>query len=143
MNINKGTKKNHGGFPFSFQRVNHAIETLEKEAMWAYKQFKGALPKNWERRLTQLTSNDIFKLALKKRSQITKEAKRNLQGFVKKIQKSNVAHVAKNLAKTKGNEFLSMLNFPTKKDVSKLNARLSQIEKRLKNLGSRSNPTAH
>lgn len=148
---------------------DHAFDAVEKQANWAYRQFKHSLPKKWEKRLDHWSAKDVIHLALKKRNQIAKEvkyyadgivhtlnqahilpernklvkeAKRNLQGFVKKIQKSNVAHIAIDLASSKGNEFLTMLNFPTKKDVGRLNARLGQLEKRLKNLSGKESDTS-
>ncbi len=141
--MKKKTKRGNGGF------LNHALQSLEKQAAFAYKKWN------------QLDSKEIVRLAIKKRTQISKEvkyyadgivhtlthadllpnknkllreAKRNLEGFVKKIQKSDVASKAINLATHKGNEFLNLLNFPTKKEVAKLNSRLSQLEKRLKTL---------
>lgn len=158
---NMPSKKNNHYF------WEHAVTTLEKEASWAYQQFKHSLPKKWEKRLDHWSANDIIQLAFKKRNQIAKEvkcyadgivhtlsgahilpnrnklvkeAKQNLQGFVKKIQKTNVAHEAIKLASNKGSEFLSLLNFPTKKDVSKLNLRLNQLEKKLKSLGQKTQP---
>lgn len=104
---------------------------------------------------------DIIHLALQKRNQISKEvryyadgivhtlthadflpnknklireARHNLERFVKKIQKSDVASRAIDMAADKGGEFLSLLNFPTKKDVARLNSRLNHLEKRLKTL---------
>lgn len=159
--MKKGKKGNHRFLPVSFPAVDHALATLEKQAAWAYQEFKHFLPKKLEKKLNQWNAEEVFRLAIQKRNQIAKEvkhyadsivstlneahilpnrnqlakeAKRNLQGFVKKIQKSNVAHIAIDLASAKGSEFLAMLNFPTKKDVGKLNTRLSQLEKKLKNL---------
>lgn len=161
---NKRAKKvNHGGFDFSWHAFDHALTAMEKQAEWAYRQFKHTLPKPWEKKLNELDTKEIFGLALKKRKQITKEvkyytdgivhtlsnadflsnknhlvkeAKHNLENFLHKIQKSGVVTHAKDLAASKGTKVLERLNFPTKKDVVKLNSRLSQLEKRLKDLGS-------
>jgi len=155
------SRGNHSLLPLSWNSFNHALTTLEKQAHWAYNQFKHSLPRQWERKLNQLTHEDIIRLAMKKRKQITKEvkyfadgivdtinradilpnknrlvkqAKRNLANCLHMIQKSDVAKRARDLAMNKGSELVSMLNFPSKKQVAKLNARLSQLEKRLKGL---------
>lgn len=159
---------NGGVYSLNWHSFNHALTTLEKQAEWAYTQFKHTLPKNWEKKIDQFTSKDIVNLARKKRSMITKEvkhytdgivdtisradflsnknhlvkeARKNFNTFLKKLQKSDVAHKAKDIAANKGEKVLSLLNFPTKKEVAKLNARLGQIEKQLRNLSTSTSST--
>ena len=138
---------------FSWHSFNHALTTLEKQAGTAYKQLKHSLPK--------MNAKEVFNLALKKKNQVAKEvkyytdgivetlanadflsnknrlvkeAKQNVSNILHKLQKSDVALKAKDLAATKGTRLLSLLNFPTKRDVAKLSSRLSQLEKKLKTL---------
>lgn len=156
-------KAGNGAYHLNWHSFDNALTTLEKQAGWAYTQIKHTLPKNWEKKLNHFSSKDLVNLALKKRSQITKEvkhyadgivdtisradflynknylvkeAKKNLNTFLKKLQASDVAGKAKHLAVNKSAKVLSMLNFPTKKEVAKLNARLGQLEKQLKTLSS-------
>lgn len=130
-----------------------------------YSEFKKTIPTPWAKKMGQLSYKDIMKLAAKKHNMITKEvryyadgivktlngadilpnknrlvkeAKQSLKSFLAKVQKSNVAHQAKSLAAMNGSKILSLLNFPSKKEVSRLNARLGQLEKRLKGLGAHS-----
>lgn len=151
-----------GGHP-GWNTFNNALNTLEKQAGWAYTQIRHSLPKNWDKKIGQLTSRDIVTMARKKRNQIAKEvkyyadgivdtisradflsdknrlvkeARKNLDSFLKKIQKSGVAHKAKDMAADKGAQVLSLLNFPTRKEVARLNGRLGQLEKQLKSLSS-------
>lgn len=98
---------NHSLWGISLPAVHHALQLLEKEA----KYYSSILPT---------------------KKFLIREAKKNLNGLMRKIQKSNVAHLAKDLATHKGSEVLSLLNFPSKKDVSRLNARLSQLEKKIR-----------
>lgn len=72
----------------------------------------------------------VFQLA----SLQVKEARKNLNHILTKMQKSPVGHIAKDLAKTNGTKVLSWLDFPTKKDVTKLHHRLSQLEQRMQDL---------
>lgn len=74
---------------------------------------------------------------LPNKNYLIKEAKRNLKSLITKVEKTNVGAMAKNLAKTNSTKILSLLNFPTKKDVAKLNARLSQLEKKFQTLNHR------
>src|SRR3989338_8621522 len=137
-------KGNHSLFPLSLRTFDHALNTLEKQAQWAYKQFKHTLPPKWERKLTGLTHRDIIHLALKKRNQITKEVKYFADGIVNTISRADIlpdrnrlVKEAKKLAMNKGSELVSMLNFPTRKDVARLNVRLGDLEKSLRGLGKR------
>lgn len=157
----KVKRGNGPAFPFNWNTVNHALNTIEQQAERAYTQFKHALPRKWEKRLDQLGAKEIMQMALKTRKQITKdvryyaeglidtlsrapflpernrlvrEARRNLENVLKKIQKTQIAVKAKHMASSQGSVLLSYLNFPTKRDVARLNTRLSEIEKRLKSL---------
>lgn len=157
MSATKTRRKGRGEatlFDFPFNGFNHALTTLEKQAGKAYTQLAKTLPKPWGRKLNQLKKQDLVKLAKKKQAQITKEvkfyadgivktihqahllpnknklareAKKNLNLFLKKVQKTDVASLAKSL---NGNKLLHLFEIPTKKDVAKLNARLSRLEKR-------------
>ncbi|MDO8527077.1 MAG: hypothetical protein Q7T03_05245 [Deltaproteobacteria bacterium] len=132
-------KKHKNRRPTNWNSFDHALTTLEKQAEKAYGQLKHSLPKQWEKKLDHLKSKDIMRLALKKRNQISKEVKFYADGIVNTL--SN-AHFLPNknrlvgVASKTGTKILSMLDFPTKKDVSRLNARLSQLEKRFKSLSS-------
>ncbi len=112
------TKKNH---PF----WNHAVETLVKEVRY------------YADGIIQTINQADF---LPNKNRLVKEARRNLHGFLKKIQKSPVAHAAIDLAQSKGTQFLSLLNFPTKRDVAKLNARLNKLEQKFRTV---SHPRVH
>ena len=102
---------------------NHAVEAVVKEVRY------------YADGIVQTINHADF---LPNKNRLVKEAKKNLHGFLKKIQKSNVANKAIDLAQDKGNQVLSLLNFPTKKEVTRLSRRLSQLEKRLNTLkGSR------
>lgn len=74
---------------------------------------------------------------LSNKNHLVKEAKQNLEKCLHKIEKSDVALKAKHLAKAKGNELRSWFNVPSKRDITKLNSRLSQLEKRFKSLSRR------
>ena len=116
------TKRGHKRANGNHQFWNRPLETVIKEVRF----YADGI-------LHTLNHADI----LPNKNYLMKEAKKNLEGFVKKIQKSNVAHIACDLASHKGSQVLAMLNFPTKKDVAKLNARLSTLEKKLKHLGGK------
>ena len=114
---------------------NHLLGTIEKQAAWALRQFKKSQivkeVKYYADGIVEtISQSDI----LPDKKRLVKEAKKNLEGFMKKIQKSNVAHMAIDLASQKSSQLLSLFDFPTKKEVSRLNARLSQLEKKLKGL---------
>lgn len=74
---------------------------------------------------------------LPNKAKLMREAKKNLNQFMRKVRKSNMTHLAKNLAHSNGQKLLALLDFPTKKDVARLNARLSKLEKRFKSRPSR------
>lgn len=115
-------RTNHKGARGNHQFWNRPLETIVKEVRF----YADGI-------IHTLNHADI----LPNKNYLMKEAKKNLEGFVKKIQKSNVAHIAIDLASQKSAQVLSLLNFPTKKDVAKLNARLSTLEKKLKHLGGK------
>lgn len=108
----KRGKGNQAVLGLNLPAVHHALQILEKEARY-------------------------YSAMLPTKKLLVREAKRSLNGLLNKIQKSNVAHLAKDLATHKGAEVLSLLNFPTKRDVNRLSSRLSQLEKRMKNLKQR------
>lgn len=116
------TRTNHKRARGNHQFWNRPLETIVKEVRF----YADGI-------IHTLNHADI----LPNKNYLMKEAKKNLEGFVKKIQKSNVAHIAIDLASQKSAQVLALLNFPTKKDVAKLNARLSTLEKKLKHLGGR------
>lgn len=122
----KRKKTNHSPFPLGLNVLN--------QASWAYKQFKHKRDqiakevKHYADGMIHVLNHaDI----LPDKEGLLKEVKQNLKGFIRKIQKSNVAHMA-----------MDLLDFPTKKDVVKLSTRLSQLEKRL-NLLSRQRNAIH
>src|SRR3989339_176616 len=115
-------KGNHSLFPLSLRTFDHALNTLEKQAQWAYKQFKHTLPPKWERKLTGLTHRDIIHLALKKRNQITKEVKYFADGIVNTISRADILPDRNRLVKE------------AKKSLATC---LSKLEKRLRGLGKR------
>lgn len=106
----------------------HLLTTLEKQAEWAYTQVR-----HYADGIVNTISHADF---LPNKKKLVKEAKQNLDQFLRKLQKSEVANKAKKLALTEGSKFLAMLDFPSKKDVAKLSTRLSQLEKRLQNISS-------
>lgn len=117
------------------QNNHHLLGTIEKQATWALRQFKKSQivkeVKYYADGIVEtINQSDI----LPDKKQLVKEAKKNLECFMKKIQKSNVAHMAIDLASQKSSQLLSLFDFPTKKEVSRLSARLSQLEKKLKGL---------
>ena len=118
--MKKRAKRGNGGF----------LSTLERQASIAYKKFHLSKEvKHYADGIVHTLTRADF---LPNKNKLIREARHNMERFVKKIQKSHVASKALDMAADKGNEFLSLLNFPTKKDVLRLNARLNQIEKRLK-----------
>ena len=119
------------------------------------------LPKPWDRRLKNLTSKDVINFAVKQRDNVehevkrladdivhtlkgahflskqeklVKEARHNLEIILKKVRRNPMVIQAKDLAKNQGGQLLNILNVPTRKDISKLNSRLTQIEHRLTNI---------
>lgn len=102
----------HSLWGIGLPAVHHALQLLEKEA----KYYSSILP----------TKRFLIR-----------EAKKNLNGLVRKIQRSNVAHLARDLAAHKGTEVLSLLNFPSKRDVTRLNARVSKLEQKLNSIRHR------
>lgn len=118
------------------KKNNHPLlDTIEKQALWAFKQFKKSqIVKEVKFYADGIVNTISHADILPNKNKLVKEAKKNLEGFVKKIRKSDVAHIALDLASKKSAQVLSLLNFPTKKDVSRLSVRLSQLEKRLKDL---------
>lgn len=160
-----GRKDHDGAFNLSWNGFNQALTTLEKGAGRLYSDFKKTIPEPWAKKINLLSYKDIMKLAVKKHDLITKEvryyadgivktlnkadilpnknrlvkeAKQSLKCFLDKVQKSNVAHQAKNLAQLNSSKLLSILDFPSRKDVARLSGRLSQLEKKLKTLGTHS-----
>lgn len=105
------------------------LYTLEKEAG----KFCVRLTKQADGLVETLSKADF----LPNKNYLIKEAKRNLKSLLTKVEKTNVGAIAKNMAKTNSTKILSMLNFPTKKEVAKLNARLSQLEKKFRGLSHR------
>ncbi|MBI4224166.1 MAG: hypothetical protein HY609_04475 [Deltaproteobacteria bacterium] len=103
---------NHTLLGLGMPAVHHALQILEKEA----KYYSAVLPT---------------------RKFLIREAKKNLNGLMRKIQKSTVAHRAMNLATHKGAEVLSLLNFPNKRDVTRLNGRVAKLEQKLKTIQHR------
>ena len=116
------TKTSHKRAKGNGQFWNHPLETVIKEVRF----YADGI-------IHTLNHADI----LPNKNYLMKEAKKNLEGFMKKIQKSGVAHIACDLASQKSSQVLALLNFPTKKDVAKLNARLSTLEKKLKHLSGK------
>lgn len=97
----------HARWGVSMPAVRHALQLLEKEA----KYYSSILPT---------------------KKFLIREAKKNLNGLMRKIQKSDVAHLARDLATHQGAQMLSLLNFPSKRDVTRLNARVNKLEQKLK-----------
>lgn len=135
--MKKKAKRGTDGFQLNWNGLNHAFSTLEKQASVAYKRLHLSKEvKHYADGIVHTLTRADF---LPNRNKLIREARHNMEKFIKKIQKSDVASKALDLASNKGNKVLSLLNFPTKKDVSRLNARLNQLEKRLKGL----RPHAH
>lgn len=120
MKRTRKSRSNHGIqsiFSMDWRLINQTFSRLEKKAGKYYTQVLHLLP-----------------VALKGKTVLAKGVKKNLEKFVKTLQKSDVAHIAKSFAKSNGKKVLNLLNFPSKKDVSKLNTRVTQLEKRFQGL---------
>ena len=68
---------------------------------------------------------------LSKKERLVRDAQKNLEVILKKVRKNPMVVQAKDLAVNQSGHLLEALNVPSRKDVSLLNKRLSQIEKRL------------
>lgn len=115
-------------------RKNNVLSELERKAEKYYTQFKHVLPHPWEKKLAQLTKQIGHLDFAPGKNRLVQEARKNLKIILNKVEKSDMAHTVKNLAKANGHKILGLLNFPTKKEVSRLSARLGQLEKRFQSL---------
>lgn len=86
----------------------------------------------FQKELTRLSYEIIHTIQsahfLAGRDKLLKEARHSLDEIIRKARRSEIVTRVKS-------EVLSLFNIPSRKDIQTLNVRLSQLEKRLTNLG--------
>src|SRR3989338_4710693 len=153
-----GKRKSPAYFGIHWPTLNRALTGLEHQAERAYKQVK-TWPNDLQKVLSNdWTTRDLIEYAAKqrdnvehevrriakdivhtlkeahflsKKERLVRDAQKNLEVILKKVRKNPMVVQAKDLAVNQSGHLLEALNVPSRKDVSLLNNRLSQIEKRL------------
>ncbi|MDO8462352.1 MAG: hypothetical protein Q7S98_05790 [Deltaproteobacteria bacterium] len=77
---------------------------------------------------------DLIPLAQQKGDKIVHEAKKNLEGFVEKVQESDLYERAKVTAEQTKRQVLSILSIPSQSEVVRLSRKISALEKRVSHL---------
>lgn len=148
-------------------RLEGEVESLVKKLVHQGERSSRELRKNFDEIFSRLKKTDFFAKAQQKTDGLEKEvrrladeivdraknlnlttnrfatkkffkdARRGLDNFVGSIEKSNLVSAAKHRAENTRNEILSFLSIPSQNEVTKLEKKISTLERRLQNLSQK------